>query len=858
MDAILEKEKGLTDSEVKERLRKHGLNELPSQRSKGVLKHLVGLVKEPMLLLLIATGAIYVFLGEPRDATMLLVMVFMVIGITLYQQRKTEKALEALKRLSSPRALVIRNGEQQRIGGKEVVVDDLIILREGDRVPADALVLWQSNLMVDESLLTGESLSVHKTDWDEKESPQNFKPGGEKIPLVYSGTMVTQGHGIAKVLKVGLETEMGKIGKSLQSIREESTVLKKEIDKLVKLFAVWSIFLCGLVVLFYFLLRGNLLQGFLSGLSLSMSLIPEEFPVVFIVFLTLGAWRISRKNVLTRNTSAIETLGAATVLCVDKTGTITQNKMQLESLVVNENELDLSENNKNLDEKFHHLLEYAILASQRDPFDPIEKEIRQKGINLLSKSDHKHIHHDWSLVKEYPLSKKLFALSHVWNSPDKNHYVVAAKGAPEAIFDLCQLNKEDVKDMMEKVEKLSDEGMRLIAVAKAECGKKDLPTDQHDFSFTLVGLLGFSDPIRPGITQAIEECKKAGIKVMMITGDYPGTAQFVAEKIGLENLEKFLTGEDLARMDGNELRESIRDINIFARVVPDQKLAIVNALKANGEIVAMTGDGVNDAPALKAAQIGVAMGERGTDVARETADLVLLKDDFLSIVDSVKMGRRIFDNLKKAIAYIMAIHVPIAGITLLPILFNMPIVLFPAHIAFLELIVDPASSVVFEAEKGEKYAMSHPPRNLKVPLFGKKALLLSILQGTSVLAIVFIVYLLSLFYFGKSENDARTITFATIVFSNLMLIVTNLSWSKNIFETFKENNSSLFLVAGSAVLLLGAVIYIPFLQELFHFSPLHFNDIIFTFFAGLVGVLWFEGLKLLNAQRNPKTVSLPL
>jgi len=852
MDEILKIEKGLSETEVKERLKRHGPNELPSQRSKSVFRYLLQLIKEPMIILLIATSTIYLFLGEPRDAMLLFVMIFMVIGITVYQQGKTEKALNALKKLSSPRALVIRNGAQERIGGKEVVIDDLIILREGDRVPADAIILWQSNLMIDESLLTGESLPVHKADWDKREDPKKFKSGEEKIPIAYSGTLITQGHGIAKVLKIGIATEMGKIGKSLQSIHEENTLLKKEINKLVKFFTIWSLFLCGLVVIFYLLFRGNLLQGFLSGLSLSMSLIPQEFPVVFIVFLTLGAWRISKKNVLTRNTSAMETLGAVTVLCVDKTGTITQNKMQLEMLVVGEDDLDLSEGRGDIDEKFDNLLEYSILASQRDPFDPIEKEIRQKGIMLLNKSSRKQIHHDWTLIKEYPLSKELFALSHVWSSSDAKSYIVAAKGAPEAIFSLCHLNAEETKKMLEKVEKLSDEGMRLIAVAKAHCEKNDLPKDQHEFPFKFVGLLGFSDPIRPGISQAIEECKKAGIKVMMITGDYPGTAQFIAEKIGLDTSDKFLTGTDISRMDGNELREVIREINIFARVVPDQKLAIVNALKANGEIVAMTGDGVNDAPALKAAQIGIAMGERGTDVARETADLVLLKDDFLSIVDSIKLGRRIFDNLKKAIAYVMAIHVPVVGITLLPIIFNMPIVLFPAHIVFLELIVDPASSVVFEAEKGEKYAMSNPPRNLKIPLFGKKELLLSILQGTSVLAIVFIVYLLSLFYFGKSEDEVRTITFATIVFSNLMLIITNLSWSKNILDTFKENNTSLFLVLGMATLLLGGVIYVPFLQELFHFQQLSVGDIIFTFIAGLVGILWFEGLKLLNAQRNPK------
>ncbi|MDO8610611.1 MAG: HAD-IC family P-type ATPase, partial [bacterium] len=400
------------------------------------------------------------------------------------------------------------------------------------------------------------------------------------------------------------------------------------------------------------------------------------------------------------------------------------------------------QNNNSLPEKYHELLEYSVLASQRDPFDPIEKEIKTKGVEYLSHTE--HIHQDWMIIKEYTLSKELLALSHVWQSPDKKEYLIAAKGAPEAIVDLCHLNKLQYKKVMSDIQMMSEKGLRVLGVARALFNKKNLPKGQHDFDFEYIGLIGFSDPVRSNIVESVKECHNAGIRVIMITGDYPGTACYIAKQIGLKNPEKYITGSELLTMDNLQLRERIKNISVFARVVPEQKLAIVNAFKANGDIVAMTGDGVNDAPALKSAHIGIAMGERGTDVARESSDLVLLNDDFFSIVQAVKLGRRIFDNLKKAIAYIFAVHIPIAGMSLLPVLFNLPIVLFPAHIAFLELIIDPACSVVFESEKEEHDVMNRPPRNLKHPLFSKKTFILSLLQGLSVLSIVFITYLLAL------------------------------------------------------------------------------------------------------------------
>jgi P-type Ca2+ transporter type 2C len=834
---------GISEIDARQRLKAEGFNELPSQKKLGFLLILWNVVREPMLLLLIISGLIYIFMGDIKDALMLMSFVLVVIGITFYQERKTERALEALRDLSSPRALVIRNGNQKRIPGREVVREDIIVLREGDRVPADATVISCSNLSVDESLLTGESLAVRKAEWDGRELAR--RPGGDDLPFVYSGTLVVQGHGLARVSAIGSNTEMGKIGKALEEISEEDTLLQKETGMIVRNFAAAGILLCLLVIIVFGLTRGDWLHGFLAGLTLSMAMLPEEFPVVLLIFLTLGAWRISKKHVLTRNRPAIETLGAATVLCVDKTGTLTLNSMRLTGLHCNSDYFEVEQHTKQLPEGCHDVIEYGILASQKDPFDPIEKEVKQLGDRYLSGTE--HIHQNWQLVKEYTLSKELLALSHVWESPDKLNYIIAAKGAPEAIADLCHFTPEQTAALLKKIEVMSQKGQRILGVAKATFQKTSLPPQQHAFNFEFIGLLGFIDPVRPTVPHSVKEAYAAGLRVIMITGDYPGTARYVAREIGLKNPEEFIAGPELADMDESELAERIRTVNIFARVVPEQKLAIIKALKANREIVAMTGDGVNDAPALKSAHIGVAMGERGTDVARESADLVLLDDDFSSIVTAVRLGRRIFENLKKAIFYIFAVHVPIAGMSLLPILFNLPIVLLPAHIAFLELIIDPACSTVFEAEPEDNEIMSRPPRDLKEPLFNRQAFFLSLLQGISVLAVVFLIFIWAL-YAGRGEEQARTLAFATLVFANIMLIITNLSWSKNLIGILRSRNPALWWVLFGTLTALLLVLYLPVLRELFHFEQLRPEDLLITFLGGMASLVWFEGLKMISPR----------
>ena len=801
-----------------------------------------------MFLLLVACGGIYLVLGNPKEALILLGFVFVVIGITLNQERKAERALEALRDLSSPRALVIRNRELRRIPGREVVRDDLVVLSEGDRVPADGLLISNLNLFVDESLLTGESVPVRKVQ-GEKDCRMS-RPGGDDLPSVYSGTLVVQGRGVARILATGANTEMGKIGKALQAIQIESAPIKKETDKLVRNLAILGFALCVVVVTVYGFTRGSWLNGILAGITLAMAMLPEEFPVVLTIFMALGAWRISQKQVLTRSVTAIETLGSASVLCVDKTGTLTLNQMSVSMLFANGEFYTVNDQSDlPLPEKFHEMLEFSILASQKDPFDAMEKALRLLGAKYLLNTD--HLHDNWELAQQYPLSQDLLAISHVWISSPEGEPLIAAKGAPEAIVDLCHLSKTKAQEILGHTQRMAEEGLRVLGVAKSSFPNRSLPDDQHDFDFEFVGLIGFADPVRPGVPAALKDCYQAGIRVIMITGDYPATAQSIARKIGLASTEQCVSGPQMDSMDDVELQQSVKTTNIFARVIPEQKLRLVEALKANGEVVAMTGDGVNDAPALKSANIGIAMGGRGTDVARESAALVLLNDDFSSIVETVRMGRRIYANLRKAMAYIFAIHVPIAGMSLIPVLIGWPLVLYPVHIAFLELIIDPACSLVFEAEPEEADVMKLPPRSPKETLFGAQLITLSLFQGLSLLAIVFAVYATSL-YRGHTEPDARALTFTTLVVANLALILANRSWSRTIFRTLRSPNTALWWVFGGAVVFLGLVLYVPLLQDLFHFSRLHWIDLVVCLAAGITSILWFEGFKMIHSSSKWK------
>jgi Ca2+-transporting ATPase len=836
---------GLSEAAAAERLRSEGYNDLPTAKHRGFFVIAADVLREPMFLLLVACGAIYVVLGDPHEALMLLGFVFLITGVTLYQEHKTERALEKLRDLASPRALVIREGRPRRIPGREVVRDDLFLLEEGDRIPADALVLSATNLAVDESLLTGESVPVRKTAADG--SPAMQPPGGDDLPFVYSGTLVVHGHGLAQAQLTGARTALGKIGKALEALEPEETPMQVETRRVVRRLAIVGILLCVVVAIMYAVTRGHWLDGILAGLTLAMAIIPNEFPVVLTLFLSLGAWRLSRAHLLTRRIPAVETLGATTVLCVDKTGTLTVNQMSVAMLAADGQYLDLgAQPAGELPEEFHTLVEFAILASQRDALDPIDQALKRVGNSYLAKTE--HIHHDWSLVQEYPLSRQLLALSRVWRSPDGHDYIIAAKGAPEAIADLCHFNDRRLRELSSSIATLTDQGLRVLGVARSRFRPIDLPPQQHDFDFEFLGVVGFEDPVRSTAADAIRECRAAGIRVVIITGDYPATAAHVGRQVGLPS-QRIVTGSELDAMDEGTLRGRIESVDIFARVVPEQKLRLVNALKANGEIVAMTGDGVNDAPALRAAHIGLAMGQRGTDVAREAAALVMLDDDFSSLVHGIRQGRRIFDNLAKAMTYILAVHVPIAGLSLLPVVLNWPLILLPIHIAFLHLIIDPACSVVFEAEPAADDVMRRPPRDPREPLFGRRIVGFSLLQGLVTFGVLAGLYWVVLRR-GQGELEARALTFTALIIANLGLILGNRSWSRTIVTMLRVRNPALWWVAGGAVMFLAVTLSARVGRELFRFSPVHADDVVICVVAGLIPVVLFEIFKMVRWSRE--------
>jgi Ca2+-transporting ATPase len=558
------------------------------------------------------------------------------------------------------------------------------------------------------------------------------------------------------------------------------------------------------------------------------------------IFLALGAWRISGRQVLTRKMSAIESLGTVTALCVDKTGTLTLNQMSVRQLYSSrENqEIDLATATtaNGLPEAFHSLVEYGILASSQSPFDPMEKAVLRLGPSYLDKTE--HLHPEWNLEREYPLSSEMRAVSHVWNPAKPGRFVVGTKGAPEAIIDLCHMNQTQSSDVLNKVREYATRGLRVIGVAAATAEPARLPGKQHDYDFEFLGLIGFADPVRPGAREAIMECAQAGVRVIMMTGDLDQTAVSIAREIGLESPELVLNGTELDLLSDTELAKRLKTVNCFARMKPEQKLRVVQALKANGEIVAMTGDGVNDVPALKAAHVGIAMGARGTDVAREAASLVLLNDDFLSIVEAIRTGRRIFDNLRGAMAYLLSVHLPITAISVLPVVLRLPLVLLPAHIAFLHLIIEPVCSIVYESEPAASDVMKRKPRRQNERLFSRQMVFRGALQGLAAFTGVFAVFLLAIER-GQGEFDARALAFATLMISNLTLVFTNRSGPKLSISTLRHGHKSLWWTMGAAIVILLAVLYIPWLQELFRFSTLHVNDLVICLIAGVLP-LWFH------------------
>ncbi|MFN0064247.1 MAG: cation-translocating P-type ATPase [Myxococcaceae bacterium] len=800
--------KGLTSLQAKEELRRVGPNELPRDRPRSSLRMLLNVVREPMVALLIASAALYFSLGDRREALVLLVSVVMVVSITWIQERKTERALESLKDLSSPRAHVLRDGVLERIPAREVVPGDVLVIEEGDRVPADGLILQSSFLRVDESLLTGESVSVDKS--VASEVVQMAPPTGATSPFVYASTLAVGGRAQALVLATGSQTEVGKIGRALQSEPAEDNVLQKQVARLVKTLAVLAASFCVILVVAYGVKHGELRAGLLAGLTMAMSLLPEEFPIVLAVFLALGAYRMSKQRVLTRRLSALENLGAATVLCTDKTGTLTENRMRVVEAAGTATP--------------DHIAAVAALACPIESFDAVDRATVEFGREALSRGRYPR---RTDVLREFPLSSQLPILAEArrW----EGQVWITAKGSPEAVASRCRWNPETRQVFEAEMARLTTRGLRVLAVADTLLQESELPQSVAEMSFSYVGLIGLEDPLREGVAQAIAECHRAGVTVKMITGDHPTTALAIARQSGLPSVEVLL-GTALDEMPGNVLAERIRNVHVFARVSPLSKTKLVEALRASGEVVAMTGDGVNDAPALRGAHIGIAMGGRGTDVAREAADLVVVDDNFVSIVGAIRMGRRIYANLRKSLAYLLSVHIPIAGVAMLPIFLDWPLLFTPVHVLFLELIIDPASSVAFEMEVEERDEMRHPPRRRDAPLLERSQILLSLVEGLCVFLAVAVAFL-----FGRQKHagdvDARTLAFTLLILSNLALILVNRSRSRGLWETLRTPNRAWWWVVLGTGLALAAVLYVPFLRSIFRFSPLHADDWLFCAIA---------------------------
>jgi Ca2+-transporting ATPase len=798
---------GLTQDAAARRLASEGYNELPSPERRSARQIVTGVLAEPMFSLLLGAAIVYGVIGDLAEALVLLAFATLSVSIAVIQEGRSQRVLEALRELSSPRALVIRDGKRQRIPGREVVRDDVMILAEGDRVPADGWLTAGTNVQIDESLLTGEALPVAKP------------VAATGRTAVYAGTLVVAGGGIAVVSATGPGTELGRIGGTLRSIDDVPPRLRVQTRRIVRIFGLAGLVLSLAAVLLYGLTRGTWLDAVLAGIALGMSMLPEEFPLVLTVFTVMGAWRLSRANVLTRKASAIETLGSATVLCTDKTGTLTQNTMTIACV-------------KGADD----VVETALLASKREAFDPMER-----ALQALAQSQG-FAQPSARLVREYPLTANLLAVCRLWSVADGASRI-AAKGAPEAIMQLCRMDEQQRDSLHREVEGLAQQGVRVLAVARTAALSCEPPESVTEVPFTYLGLVGFHDPLRAEVPDAVQECRTAGIRVVMITGDHPGTAAAIARAAGIDD-STVLTRDAVESASDPDLRDLVRHCAVFARITPSQKLRIVRAIQANGEVVAMTGDGVNDAPSLKAADIGIAMGGRGTDVAREAADIVLLNDDFASIVNAVRLGRRIYDNLLKAMSYIVAVHIVIAGVALLPIALAIPLILTPMLIALLELVIDPACSIVLEAEEAERDAMRRPPRHPEAPLLSRSLVNWSILQGTFSLLLITAIAMTAI-HREMPANELRALVFVSLIALNVVLVFVNRSFGTSWRTPFERGGAALWSGLGITLAVLGIILAIPGLRGFFALGPLHADDLAA---AAAVAALLLAGLQFLKRR----------
>jgi Ca2+-transporting ATPase len=831
---------GLDGDEAARRLAANGPNVLPGSAPRSLLAIAVGVLVEPMFLMLLVAGGLYLLLGDRAEAAFLLSFVFVVIAITLAQQRRTQRALESLRDLSAPRALVIRDGRETRIPGRDVVVGDLLVLHEGDRIAADA-VLQDGCIDVDESLLTGESVAVTRL------------PGTPSERL-FASTVVTKGVGIAEVSATALDTAVGRIGQALASTAEVPSGLQRASHRVIRNLTLGGLLLAAAYCLLNWLWDSHtILESLLSGIALTMAILPEEIPVILTVFLALGAWRISQRKVLTRRVPAVEALGAISVLAVDKTGTLTRNRMQVAELAIAGDEFR-DEGATELAEPFHALVEFAMLATPADPFDPMEKAIHSFGLRWLDGTE--HVHAQWSPEFEYALSPDILAMTLAYRGDAQRRHVLATKGAPEAVIDLCHLPAHERARVMAQVERMAERGLRVLGVARGEWQGTQPPRSQHDFDFGFLGLVGFIDPPRPEVPAAIAECRAAGIRVIMMTGDHPATARAIARMVGLSERAEVVTGAQIDALDDAQLRERLRHVDLCARLQPVQKLRLVQVLRAGGEVVAMTGDGVNAAPALKAADVGIAMGERGTDVAREAAALVLLDDSFASIVAAIRQGRRIYDNIGSATRFVFAVHMPIIALTLVPTLLHWPALLMPVHIVLLELLIDPACSIVFEAEPESEDIMHRPPRATSATPFAAASLVHAVIQGFGLALILLLGHGL-LAGAGFDAAQCRTAEFIALVAGVLLLILANRGLARPLMLRHAIANPWLLRMAAGMALMLALLLGMPLLRGVMRLALPHAITAAAALAMGCAIFAWLGLLRAFARRRVAATASRP-
>ena len=833
----IEKLSGLNSEQVKQSRLQNGSNTLEMKEERVLFNVIKEVVLEPMFLLLLTTCIIYFSVGQNKEGIIMLVSIFIVAGISLFQEYRSRNAILALKKLSASKAKVMRDGVLTELPIEEIVVDDIIHLEEGEIVSADGKIVLSNDFTLNESILTGESFPVNKI--------------ADGFNEVYRGTLVTSGSATVITTAVGLKTMFGKIGMSLQSITSEKTPLQNQIRSFVR-YMVWVGAVAFLIIVgFNYYHSGNIIQSFLQGLTLAMSILPEEIPVAFSTFQALGAYRLLRSNnIIVKQPQYVETLGSATVICVDKTGTITQNKMSIEYVydalsgksydVKNDSELPLE------------LIEYSMWSSEIDPFDPMEKTIHDlygKITKLDKRIQFKQIH-------EYPLGGKPPMMTHIFSN-ENNEIIIAAKGAPEAILNQCNLPESKIKEIEIQSHKYASMGYRVLGVGKGIWHERNWPVSQQEFEFEFSGLIAFQDPPKENIKQTIKIFNNAGIVVKMITGDYPETAVAIATQINLPHSTEVLTGQDIIQLTKSQLQEKVKSVNIFARMFPEAKLKIIDALKENGEVVAMTGDGVNDGPALKAAHIGIAMGNRGSEVAKSAASLILTDDDLSHMTDAVALGRKIYSNLKKAIQYIVSIHIPIILIVALPLLLSWHFtnIFSPVHVIFLELIMGPTCSIIYENEPMEPDTMFKKPLKTGATFLSLKQLTISIVQGLMITAGCLF---LGFYYMNAGSNDEtiRTIIFISLLFSNIFLTLINRSFVYSIFKTIFYKNNLVPIILITSLLLMFVLLYVPSMRTLFGLTQLNFNQIFLCFSVAMISTVWIELYKWIKRIYNPPVTTL--